>query len=176
MENKKTIPITAVMINIRSWAVMCFLFLSFCVCAQSFVDENEQATKERIASGKITEEDVIEFKQGMLDAARKMNSSLPIKVNEYQTLCFVGVLNDLIVYKYEIEGWPTGELVSNDDIASMKNTAVRNFLNSQQFPDLFLRCLKTGVRIQTMFFDEDRTYIGGYTISYEDYKDSNMKE
>ena len=152
------------------------LFFSLNVCAQSVADEDEQATRERITAGKITEEDVMEFKQGMLDAARKMNSFLPTKVGEYQTLYFVGVLNDLIVYKYEIEGWPTGELVSNGDIASMKKTAVRNFLNSQQFPDLFLRCLRTGVRIQTMFFDEDRTYIGGYTISYEDYKDSKMKE
>ena len=57
------------------------------------------------AQNKYSYKDVMEFKRGLLYSAREMAKSVPIQINEVETLYAIGVMNNLVVYKSEIAGW-----------------------------------------------------------------------
>ena len=123
------------------------------------------------AQNKYSYKDVIDFRDGMLDTARKMTKSVPIQVNEYQTLIAIGVTESLVTYKYEIAGWDGNKMMSKDELEQTKKLTSLNMARSQQYPDMFLECLRrTKLEFQFMFFSEDRKYIGGFRLSYNDFK------
>jgi len=87
--------------------ILFFLFVCFSLCGQ--------------AQNKYQYKDVLDFKRGMLDTARKMTKSVPIQVNEFQTLIAVGVTEDLVTFKYLIEGWDGSVMMSKDEIEETKS-------------------------------------------------------
>lgn len=123
------------------------------------------------SQNKYTYKDVLDFKRGMLDTARKMTKSVPIQVNEYQTLIAIGVTETLVTYKYEIKGWDGNKMMSKEELEQTKMLTTLNMMRSQQYPDMFLECLRrTKFGFQFMFFSEDKKYIGGFRMLYNDFK------
>lgn len=123
------------------------------------------------AQNKYNNQDVLDFKKGMLDAARKMTKSVPVQVSDFQTLTAVGVMENLVTFKYELKDWD-GEIMLDDVfINETKSLTAINMLRSQQYLDLFMECLKsTKFEYQFLFFSEDKKYVGGFRLGYADYK------
>ena len=122
------------------------------------------------AQNKYTYQEVLDFKNGMLDSARKMTKSVPMQVNEIQTLYAVAVMDNLITYKYEIARWDGNVTMTKEETNQMKSLTALNMLRSQEYQDMFLECLKrTKLEFQFMFFSEDRKYIGGFRLGYNDF-------
>ena len=136
--------------------LLLFLFVCFSLCG--------------LAQNKYQYKDVLDFKKGMLDTAREMTKSVPIQVNEYQTLIAIGVTENLVTFKYEIGGWDGNVMMSKDEIEGTKSLTALNMLRSQQYLEMFLECLRrTKFAYQLMFFSEDRKYIGGFRLAYSDF-------
>lgn len=115
---------------------------------------------------------VYAFKQGMLDQTRKTIKSLPIKTSSNLTLIAIGVTEDLITYKYVVEGLSNNSNVTADNWDYMKLVLMNNLVQSQKSPELFIECLyRTGLGFQFLFFSEERLYIGGFRVSYSDYEE-----
>ncbi len=122
------------------------------------------------AQNKYAYKDVQVFKQGMLASAREMTKSVPIQINEIQTLKAIGVTENLITYSYEISEWDGRFMMTEDDIKQTKSLTALNILRSQQYLDLFLECLRrTKFEYQFIFFSEDKKYIGGFRLTYKDF-------
>lgn len=123
------------------------------------------------AQNKYTYKDVLDFKNGMLDTARKMTKSVPIQVNEFQTLIAIGVTETLVTYKYEISGWDGTKMMSKEELEQTKSLTTINMMRSQQYPEMFLECLRrTQFGFQFIFFSEDRKYIGGFRLLYNNFR------
>ena len=134
--------------------------------AQSIFEDNEYSFDE-----------VREFRDGLLATSRKMTNQVPIQINESQTLIAIGVTDNLITYKYEIVGWDGNIKMSTDDVEQTKSLAILNMIRSQQYPNLFLECLRRmDLEFQLMFFSEDRKYIGGFRLSYNDFTDETIDD
>ena len=113
--------------------------------------------------------EIAEFKKGIFDSSREMSKSVPVQINPIQTLIAVGVLQNKIVYKYEINGWDGRVKMTNKETAQQKNFEIENIKRMDYF-DIYVECMKrTGFSTQTMFFTDKRVYIGGYTIEYKDF-------
>ena len=58
-----------------------------------------------VAQNKYSMRDVNDFKYGLILSSKNMNKSVPIQINDYQTLIAVGTQDNLITYKYQIDSW-----------------------------------------------------------------------
>lgn len=123
------------------------------------------------AQNKYSYKDVMEFKRGLLYSAREMAKSVPIQINEVETLYAIGVMNNLVVYKSEIAGWDGNILMTKAETEQVKSGMILNMRRMwQQDMDMFKECLRrTKLEFQFMFFSEDRKYIGGFKLGYKDF-------
>lgn len=125
-----------------------------------------------LAQNKYSLKDVQDFKKGLLLSAQKLNKSVPVRTSENQTLIAVGVTDDVITYKYRIDNWRTNTKLTEEDILQSQFIGGYNIINSQQYLDMFLECLRrTGLHFQILFYSIHKTYIGGYTLTYKDFID-----
>jgi hypothetical protein len=123
-----------------------------------------------IAQNKYSYKDVLDFKTGILISSERIGKTVPIRINEYQTLLAVGVQSNLVTYKYEVDGWNDNSMMSDNDIKQSKILAIKNMMRSQQYPDMFLECLRrTKLEFQIMYFAKSRIYIGGFRLGYKDF-------
>jgi hypothetical protein len=123
-----------------------------------------------IAQNKYSYKDVLDFKTGILNSSERIGKTVPIRINEYQTLLAVGVQSNLVTYKYEVDGWNDNSMMSDNDIKQSKILAIKNMMRSQQYPDMFLECLRrTKLEFQIMYFAKSRKYIGGFRLGYKDF-------
>lgn len=111
------------------------------------------------------------FKRGILDSAREMAKSVPIQINEVETLYAIGVTENLVVYKSEIAGWDGNIMMTKDETEQVKSGMIINMRRMwQQHMDIVNECLRrTNLEFQFMFFSEDRKYIGGFKLGYKDF-------
>ena len=116
-----------------------------------------------------SDKDVADFKNGLLQSSRKMAASVPVQVNDYQTLIAVGVLQNKVVYKYKIKGWNGSIKMTKEETEQQKQLEIEN-TKRLEYADMYVECMKrTGFSTQTMFFTDKHVYIGGYTIDYKDF-------
>lgn len=123
------------------------------------------------AQNNYSYKDVMEFKRGLLDSAREMTKSVPIQINEVETLFSIGVMDNLVIYKSEIAGWDGNIMMTIDETEQVKSGMILNLKRMwKQHIDMFNECLRrTKLEFQFMFFSEDRKYIGGFKLGYNDF-------
>lgn len=123
------------------------------------------------AQNKYSYNNVIAFKRGLLDSAREMAKSVPIQINEVETLYAIGVMEHLVVYKSEIAGWDGNVMMTKDETEQVKSLMILNMRRKwQQNMDMFNECLRrTKLELQFMYFSHDRKYIGGFKLGYKDF-------
>ena len=123
-----------------------------------------------VAQNKYSMKDVNDFKYGLILSSKNMNKSVPIQINEYQTLIAVGTQENLITYKYQIDDWSSTRKMTKEEVEQSKSLAVNNMWRSQLYPDMFLECLRrTKLEFQILYFTDSRFFIGGFRISYDDF-------
>lgn len=116
-----------------------------------------------------SDKDVADFKKGLFNSSRQMSKSVPVQINANQTLIAVGVLQNKIVYKYEIKGWDGRIKMTKEEIAQQKKLEIEN-TKRLEYASMYVECMKrTGFSTQTMFFTDRHVYIGDYTIEYKDF-------
>ena len=123
-----------------------------------------------VAQNKYSMRDVNDFKYGLILSSKNMNKSVPIQINEYQTLIAVGTQDNLITYKYQIDSWRSTRKMTKEEVEQSKSLAVNNMWRSQLYPDMFLECLRrTKLQFQILYYTDSRLFIGGFRVTHDDF-------